>query len=124
MLIHALADWSCFLPIRRLRMEYECRWNGVGHLERADGIVAFALVVDLEEHHLLLIVGEGTDAGEDSCLIEHLGRDFWERSGLGRGRGNLSLCGERVQNAREQWRRNTCAAAGGKKSSTIDCHGR
>ena len=75
-------------------MKHKRRRDGVGQMEFANGFVGAVVVDEAVDHHLLLLVGEGADAGEDCRLVDDLGGDL-RRLGLVCIRGLLRLRADR-----------------------------
>jgi hypothetical protein len=105
----------------RERMKYECGRNGVWQLEFANAFDGAVVIDESVDHHFLLLVSEGADAGDDRSLIDHFGRDGG-RLRLIHVRGFLGLRGESVEDTRKKSRRYARAAAGSEKTSTVHGH--
>ena len=91
-------------------------------MKLANGFDGAIYVDKAVDHHLLLLCGERSNAGDYSRLVNHFRGDM-RRLGLISVCGFLRLSDESEQDAGEQRRRDTRTAAGCKKSATIESHG-
>ncbi len=105
----------------RQRMKHIRGRNRVRQLELADRFIGAVVVDETVEHHLLLLGGKRTDAGQYRSGVDHLGSDLW-RLGLIEVFRLLRLRREREENAGEQGGSNADAAAGREEASTIEGH--
>ncbi len=102
-------------------IEHNCRCDGVGQVQIADGLQTCALGAHTVEHHRLLLVGQ-RDAGDGRCRVQH-GRcdrresiDLWCVCGC---RTGLRRCGLHC-NCRESAGQQGLADTG--RSTTFEKH--
>jgi len=99
--------------------------TAVGNVQRADGVVRFALLVQAVKHHRALLCSEG-HTGDGGRRLEHLVCDRPWRDGL-RGLRSfnslLRLRGQCVESARQQRAGETCGGADSEEMAAIEWHG-
>src|ERR1700733_14241875 len=111
-------------------MKHKRRRNRVRDLQRTNRRIRIPLSAQPVEHHLLLLVAEGTDAGQLRRAVNHPCRDLLQLDMAARRACVLTcVCGlglrrQHVQHARHQRRRDSRLAARRQKSSPIHSLGR